>query len=195
MSGRFVMADLKVTPFFKGGSGGIKGKCSGNAAGFTLVEVLIAVFITSIALMALASLAGTAIKATEAGRKRTQAVSLATQKLESLKKVPYSKIQTTDTSGAASMGISRNCGAPVGTAPPVFTCTPTLQTDQLGTIFTWRWKVTYVDLDNDGCYFAASPCGTGPVIDGGDIKKVDVEVTWRDLLGSHTLTLTALRAI
>src|SRR3990172_197600 len=193
MSGRFVMADLKVTPFFKGGSGGIKGKCSGNAAGFTLVEVLIAVFITSIALMALASLAGTAIKATEAGRKRTQAANLATQKLEALKKVPYSKIQTTDTSATA--GISRSCGAPVGTAPPVFTCTPTLQTDQLGTIFTWRWKVTYVDLDGDGCYFAASPCGVGPVIDRSDMKKVDVEILWTDLLGSHILTLTALRGI
>ena len=151
-------------------------------------------FITSIALMALASLAGTAIKATEAGRRRTQAANLATQKLEALKKVPYSKIQTTDTSGTA--GISRSCGAPVGTAPPVFTCTPTLATDPLGAIvFTWRWKVTYVDLDNDGCYFAASPCGAGPVIDRSDIKKVDVEILWTDLLGSHILTLTALRGI
>lgn len=172
--------------------GDLKKKCSGKDAGFTLVEVLIAVFITSIALIALASLAGTAIKATEAGRKRTQAANLATQKLETLKKVSYSKIQTTDTSAAA--GISRSCGASVGT-PPVFTCTPTLQTDTLGTIFTWRWKVTYVDLDNDACYFAASPCGAGPVIDRSDIKKVDVEVLWTDLLGSHTLTLTALRAI
>ena len=153
-------------------------------------------FITSIALIALASLAGTAIKATEAGRKRTQAANLATQKIEALKKVPYSKIQTTDTDtdadGIPVAELRRTC-TQSGT---VFTCTPTLFTDQLGTIsFTWKWKVTYVDLDNDGCYFAASPCGAGPVIDGNDMKKVDVEVLWTDLLGSHTLTLSALRAI
>ena len=84
----------------------------GKDAGFTLVEVLIAVFITSIALIALASLAGTAIKATEAGRKRTQAANLATQKLEALKKVPYSKIQTTDTSATAGHieDLRRPCG-------------------------------------------------------------------------------------
>ncbi|MFZ3071723.1 MAG: prepilin-type N-terminal cleavage/methylation domain-containing protein [Thermodesulfobacteriota bacterium] len=165
--------------------------------GFTLVEVLIAVFITSVALIALASLAGTAIKATEAGKKRTQAVSLATQKLEMLKKVPYSKIQDTDTTVVVTE-LQRTC-VQSGT---VFTCTPTSATDTLGTpgmpgttSFTWKWKATYVDLDNDACFFAASPCGAGPVIDDGDMKKIDVEVTWIDLLGSHTLTLSMLRGI
>ena len=156
----------------------------GKDAGFTLVEVLIAVFITSIALIALASLAGTAIKATEAGRKRTQAANLATRRSEALKKVPYSKIQTTDTGGATAWAYRGPAALLLErrrlSLPARPRCLPTSSAQLL---LRGNGKVTYVDLDNDACYFAASPCGAGPVIDGNDIKKVDVEVLWTDLWG------------
>lgn len=154
--------------------------------GFTLIEVLIAMALLSFGLMAVASLAGTIIKATESGRKQTQAVHLAVEKLEMLKAIPYADIQSGDS------GITRDCAG----ASPTFTCTPngaagtsfapTVTIDNA--VFTWNWTVTYVDLDGDAVVVEA----TGNA-DSRDIKRIDLTVTWTDLFGAHSTKLTVLR--
>lgn len=158
--------------------------------GFTLIEVLIAMALLSFGLMAVASLAGTIIKATESGRKQTQAVNLAVEKLEMLKAIPYADIQSTGGSG----GITRACAG----ASPTFTCTPNgaAGTSSAPTVtinnaaFTWNWTVTYVDLDGDAVVVEA----TGNA-DSRDIKRIDLTVTWTDLFGAHSTKLTVLRKV
>ncbi len=152
--------------------------------GFTLVEVLIAVMILAIAITALAGLAGSSIKATDTGKRRTQALNLAAESLEALKTIPYYNIQSTGSDG----GVTRTCTALTGT-PPTCTCTPTPNTVTLGNmVFTWNWTVTYVDLNNDGNYYNAAP-----IIETTDMKRIDLTITWTDLFGSHTITMPTLR--
>lgn len=166
----------RYLPFRAGGKGD---------EGFTLIEVLIAVSIFAVALIALASLATQGMKATESGKRLSQAVNVANQKLEALKAVPYANIQSTGVDG----GIGRSCGSAAGT-PPVFSCTPTSATETFENLsFTWSYEVTYIDLDGDSVYYS-----TDPVIDSGDMKRIDLTVTWTDLFGGHTLTITALRS-
>jgi prepilin-type N-terminal cleavage/methylation domain-containing protein len=157
-----------------------------QSSGFTLLEVIIALMIFSIAITALMGLAGTAIKSTDMGRRRTQAINIATEKIEALKKISFSDIQAGSSTSIAGIG-TRNCAQ----AGNVFTCTPTAAPLTLdGMPFMWLWKVTYVDLDNDGVFFS-----TGTIIDSNDIKKIDVIVSWTDLFGPHEATLATLRAI
>ena len=152
--------------------------------GFTLLEVLIALTIFSIAMIGLAGLAGTAIKSTQTGKARTQAINLATEKIEALKKIPYADIQS---GGLFIAGIgTRACG---GGSPS--TCTPSLSPEAVGgRNFTWGWVVTYIDLDNDGNVYSIAP-----LIDSNDMKRIDVNVSWSDLFGPHTITLSTLRSI
>jgi type II secretion system protein I len=156
-----------------------------GSAGFTLIEVLIAVSIFSVALIGLASLATQSMQATETGKRVTQAVNIANLKLEALRAVPYANVQSTGTDG----GMGRSCGSAAGT-PPVFTCTPTSPTETFeNLVFTWSYTVTYIDLNGDSAYYS-----TDPVIDSGDMKKIDLTVSWTDLLGGHSYSITALRS-
>ncbi|MBI5560737.1 MAG: hypothetical protein HY883_05625 [Deltaproteobacteria bacterium] len=150
-----------------------------------MLEVLISLAILSIALIALATLASQSMKATESGKRLTQSLNIANEKLETLKAIPYTNIQSGGTDG----NISRLCTGAAGT-PPVFTCTPTSSTaTRENMIFTWKWTVTYMDLDADGQYYSIAP-----IIDGDDIKKVEVKVDWTDLFGPHTTALKTLRS-
>lgn len=155
--------------------------------GFTLLEVMIALSILSVGLIALASLATSNIKSTNMARRTTQALNIATEKIETLKAIPASSLQHTGTNG----GVTRTCSGAV----PSFTCTPSPATVTVeGNMdFLWTWNVTYLDLDGDGLFTklgAADPTQ----IDSGDVKKVDVIVEWRDLYGQHSLILSSIRS-
>jgi len=155
--------------------------------GFTLIEVLIAIAILAIAITALAGLAGSTLKSTDTGRRRTQAVNLAAETLEKLKSVGYYNIGCPASSATFSDGgVSRTCSAATGT-PPTCTCTTTPVTIE-GLQFNLSWKVTYVDLNNDGAYYSAPP-----MISTTDMKRIDLTVTWTDLFGPHTITIPTLR--
>jgi type IV pilus modification protein PilV len=160
--------------------------------GFTMLEVLIAMTILAVALMALASLATTNMKATETGRRQTQALNIAMEKMEVLKAIPYTNIQATSTAPLSQDGnVERNCSKTSGASlPPVFRCNPTGSPTTIDNMsFTWYWDVTYVDLDGDVVYYS-----TEPIIDPSDIKRVDLTVDWTDVFGAHTTTLTLLRS-
>ncbi|MBI5599533.1 MAG: prepilin-type N-terminal cleavage/methylation domain-containing protein [Deltaproteobacteria bacterium] len=161
--------------------------------GFTILEILIALAMLSVALIALAGLATQSMKATESGKRLTQALNLASEKMEALQAIPYANVQTTNGADLTADGnIARTCVLTTPT-PPLYTCTPTAGTfspspaDNMQ--FTWWWTVRYVDLDNDGVYYS-----TNPAIDQNDMKKIDVTVTWADIFGAHTTTLQSLRS-
>ena len=142
--------------------------------------------IFSIALLALVSLATTSMKATEMGRRMTQGVNLATQKMESLKAVPFRHLNRDITVG----GISKTCTR-VGT---VFSCTPTPNTDTLdNAVFTWSWDVEYMDLNGNGIFYAGGAADSRS-IDDGDIRLVTVFVDWTDIMGDHSVELKMLRS-
>jgi len=158
----------------------------GKDGGFTVLEVLISITVLSIALIALASLATQGMRATETGKRLTQALNIGTEKLESLKAIPYANIQSDGNDG----GITRDC-ALTGSPPPLYTCTPSPAAVSPDSVmyFTWYWTVEYIDLDSDTVYYS-----TDPIIDSNDIKKVTVVVQWTDLFGPHTVTLPLLRS-
>lgn len=95
-------------PFIKGGdtlnllfphSGGFaaakkKGDTGGFSSekGFTLVEVLVAVFILAVGLLSLAVLAGTVIKSNSTSNKVTIATTLAQDKMEEIRRLGYSGV-------------------------------------------------------------------------------------------------------
>lgn len=155
--------------------------------GFTIVEVLIAMMIFSIALLALVSLATTSMKATEMGRRMTQGVNLATQKMESLKAVPFRHLNRDITVG----GISKTCTR----SNAVFSCTPDPNTDTLDkAVFTWSWDVEYMDLNNNGIVFGDPAAPDNRSIDDGDMRLITVFVDWTDIMGDHNIELKMLRS-
>ncbi len=158
--------------------------------GFTLLEVVVALGILSVGMIALASLATSNIKSTESARRVTQAVNIATEKIEALKAVSPSSVMLTGDTG----GIERTCSK-TSDSPPTYECTPTNNQVVLNDSvpYDWKWVVTYVDLDGDGVYTDTDGQGT-EVIDNNDVRRVDVTVEWRDLFGDHSVTMTALRS-
>lgn len=161
--------------------------------GFTLIEVLVSLSILSVALFGLLSMIGSTSKAIEVGKRQTQALNLASEKLELLKSVPYVNINISGNgTQAGDDQILRTCVGPA----PSYECTPT--TDNPATLgsasYTWKWYVTFLDLDNDGV-LVPDPTDFPDGADRRDIKKIDVEVGWTDSRGDHTLTLSTLRNI
>ena len=151
--------------------------------GFTLIEVLVALTILSIGILGIAGLAGTGIKSSNYSRSLTQATNFAQERLEGLMGVNYSNIQATD---LAAGDLARNCVGPAGPAnAPVYTCTPTGTKTIGGTVYTWSYTVTYIDLDGNGTAV--------PNVDG--LKRVDLTVSWTDQLwnAQKSVTLVTLR--
>lgn len=167
--------------------------------GFTLIEVLVAMMILAVALMSLLSMIGTTMRAVELGKRQTQAVNLAVEKLEMLKSIPYRNLQAdgpscTCASGCGDCSVQRDCDG----SSPSFTCRPNgpdgSDSDPFVTIgnatYKWTWNVTYIDLDDDGVLVEANG-----IADARDLKRIDLKVEWADLMGPHDLTLTVLRKI
>lgn len=157
-----------------------------NRMGFTLLEVMIAMFLFSYGVLALFSLLTSVIKGTDMAKRQTQAMNLGTEKMEALKSIPYANIQS---SGSASDPgkIDRACTG----ASPTFTCTPSPAFEMIDSMrYTWKWKVTLIDVDGDDRLIEESG-----VPDNGDAKKIEVSVEWTDMFGPHKTTLVALRKI
>ncbi len=170
-----------------------------NKKGFTLIEVMVAIFIFAFGIISLTSLATSAIRATETGKRRTQAVNLTTQFLEKLKAIPFNKLQVSHTLPVHNAELAGECDSgyivriceQTSAAPPSFICNPTdVPIEVNGVKFFWEWTVKYVDLDNDGKVF-----NVGTAIDKGDLKRIDVTVTWTDIIGEHDMVLTTMRLL
>jgi type IV pilus modification protein PilV len=161
-------------------------KTSLSDKGFTILEVLVAISLLSVGMLAVASLMGTSIKTSSYSQALTQANNLAQERLETLQSISYNNLQVTDTATART-DLRRNCTGPTGPANrPVYSCTPTQDITIGIRNFTWLYTVTYIDVDGSGT--------ASPGVDG--LKRIDVTVSWTDQLWSTTkgITVTSLRS-
>jgi type IV pilus modification protein PilV len=153
--------------------------------GFTILEVLIAVAVLSVGILAVSSLMGTSIKSSSYSQALTQANNYAQERLETLMSVSYNNLQVSAATGRADL--QRNCTQTDFTASrPVYLCTPTATRDIGSRTYSWAYEVIYIDLDRNGT--------ASPGIDG--LKRLNVTVSWTDQLWNATksITVTSLRS-
>jgi type IV pilus assembly protein PilV len=74
--------------------------------GFTLIEIMIALVILSIGLMALAGMQVSAIKGNAFSKRMTTAVSMAGQTIEQLKNIPFNNIQSQSASQVSQSSLN-----------------------------------------------------------------------------------------
>lgn len=141
--------------------------------GFTLLEVLIAMFILTVAILALVSVTVTVIKGNASNKMVTTATTLAKDQLETIK-------NTTLTSDAGFGSIASTSWAAVSGFPQ----------------YERRWTVTPMPTgDNTVCAGLRSPytCCTGSGTGNcPDKKKVTMEVRWQRQGSWHTVSLDTI---
>lgn len=76
----------------------------GTSRGFTLLEVLMALSILSVALLALAQMSAIAIRGNAVGAKLTQAITVTQDKLEEMKNLTYTQVVAT-ANGTDTFGV------------------------------------------------------------------------------------------
>jgi len=158
----------------------VKGmKTIANDRGFTILEVILAMTLLSIAILGIAGLAGTAIKSSSYSQSITQGNNLSQKLIEELMVVDFDNLQITDTTISNTV-LRRTCtqtGFDVDA--PEYTCNAVNPVLVDTREFTWSYKVTYIDLDGDG---VAAPSSDR-------LKKLDVTVSWTDQLWHTTKSL------
>ncbi|WP_175476529.1 type IV pilus modification PilV family protein [Syntrophus gentianae] len=99
-----------------------------SSAGFTMLEVLVAILILVVALTEMVGLTATVVRANTSSKASTTATTLAGEKLEELKNTDYASLTDgTNTDYATSSG--------------------TVQTSASGAYFTRSWTIATVDPD------------------------------------------------
>jgi len=162
------------------------GRASAHEAGFSLVEVLVAMSIFMVGVAGVATLAGSAIKSTSSSKELSQAINIAQDKLEALQSVPFASIQNTDTLTARTE-LRRTCTGPTGTtSKPVYTCAASSNITLSNKVFTWGYTVSLLKI-------AALAGAPNPNVTNSILKRIDVNVTYVDSLTmtSKTVTLTS----
>lgn len=139
-------------------------KIKKSLSGFTLIEVLVVILIMGFLIVSVLALFSYSIRLVKENKLRTQALSLAEQKLEIVKNLPYSSI------GTAS-------GIPPGTIPQIETLVFN------GATYTINTQIVYIDDSADGIL------GVDPSeLSGTDYKKVKVAVSWQGSFGTSSVT-------
>lgn len=124
--------------------------------GFTLVEVLVVAALSVLIFGGLFMSVVYTLKVVEIARAKTSAMSVANDKIEYLRSLPYAQVGTVN-------------GIPPGNIPQLSTVT-------LNSIpFTVRILIEYVDDPGDGMLTATTTDSNGI---SADYKRVKVEVTW-----------------
>jgi type IV pilus assembly protein PilV len=104
----------------------------GTEEGFTLVEIMIALVVLSIGLIALAGLQVSAIRGNVFSKRMTTAVSVATERIEQIKNTPYENIQSESSTQvtASNMNFTRQV--------TVTNNSPLVNTKTVNVAVTWK---------------------------------------------------------
>jgi len=114
-----------------------------DRGGFTLVEIMIAVFILTVALIGLISVTVMVINGNDFSRRMTTATTLAKDRIEQLKRTSYSAVaagETTDYWNADSSAGSS--GAYFTRVTTVTDNTPAANMKTVVVVVSWTWVVT-----------------------------------------------------
>lgn len=153
-----------------------------RSAGFTLIEVLITIFVAGIGLLAVAGLQAMAKKFNYDAAQRTSASTLAQSLVESLRGNPGA-LDGYLTADASTVAASVNCGSSSAR------CTP----GELAAYDLWRWNQSLIGaeakVDDENTGGLVEP--TGCVYAGGTAGLYVVVVAWRGVTGLDEGTLAA----
>ncbi len=133
--------------------------------GFTLIEIIITLFVLSVIAVGVFSLIMLTIKASHDGQNRLVATKIANEKMETIRNLPYASIGT--------LG-----GAPAGEV---------LQTEAVirnATTYTVSTDIRYVDDPYDGTA-TSNPADTV----NADYKQARIEVTWPTNVSNRSVLL------
>ncbi len=144
--------------------------------GFTLIEVLIAMVILSIALLGLSSMNLYTIQGNNFARLATAAVALAQDKIEALKNLSYTDAQLTDSN-------TGNDGSYTALQSTTTVDSQEANIDEKGNSGTGGTYTRVTNIANSGTG-ANSYANT---------KLIVVIVSWSDSSGSHSVTLTTMK--
>jgi type IV pilus assembly protein PilV len=105
----------------------------GTNEGFTLIEVIIAIFVLTVGILSLASVTVMVIKGNAFSKTMTTATTLASDQLEMLKNTPYASIASTSYSGVTGFpGYERR-----------WTVTPSGNQKTIVMEVRWKWQGNY----------------------------------------------------
>lgn len=166
-----------------------------DEAGFTLVEMMLAIFVVGIVLSGLAATLLTSLRAATSNERETRATSYAQQEIEILQSVnwDFAGLYTQDVD-AANAGWSDRLsgpgfydGAELITIPGPASVAARVQSvpqprstiDDRGVIYTIDRYVTWIDRDGDGA---------------PETRRFTVVATWDDREADRGITITAERA-
>lgn len=146
-------------------STGLLSRQKSSNSGFTLIEVMVAMAIFAIGILAVSALMVASVESTNKSRRTTDGVTLAVDRLEQLITVDYSDANLQDADGDGTGGL-----IDVGfDNDPGTTGDSDFADVQPG--YTVHWNVAPFDIDNDG---QLDDSGNG-IPDG---KAITVIVTW-----------------
>lgn len=147
-----------------------------NEKGFTLLEILIAITILSIGLLALAGMTVYVIRSNAVGNKITEATVQAQDKLEELRNLSYTDAQLDDTdSNTADVSTDIHANTSLFTSPDHSDDYPNDATGQTVTISTSLQRVWNVAADTPA----------------SGMKTVTVIVGWKDSI-NHFVALSTI---
>ncbi|MBI3585094.1 MAG: type IV pilus modification protein PilV [Nitrospinae bacterium] len=157
-----------------------------NEMGFTLIEVLIAIVILSIALLGLSSMNLYTIQGNNLARQETAAVALAQDKIEELKNKTFVDSAVNDSNATNNTDYTTLKNATSYPSCQLLTCVdqqdannPIDEKGNSGGVYTRIWNIANY--------------GAGTVNPYPNTKLIVVIVTWTDSSGSHSVTLTTMK--
>ena len=134
----------------------------GRHAGFSLIEVLIALVILSVGLLGIAAMVSVSLKSRDSSYQRTQAMALANAMLDRMR-----ANRSTVTTG----GYDLAAGPDSDTAPDCYTTTCTK--DQIAVLDQVEWKNDLARLLPDGD-------GSITTVAVAQLTQVTITITWND---------------
>lgn len=154
---------IKNLPAIAAGERSETGAATAGQVGFTLIEVLVGLFVLVVAVLTIYSLFQMSLKALWESKAKITATQLANQKMEMARNLPYSLVGTIG-------------GIPNGSIPA------TENISRNGINFIVNTTVVYIDDPFDGVQ-GGTPDDILPI----DYKRVRVEVSWTSTTGNKSI--------